>query len=232
MRRPRPTAIAFDRRMRPTESADREDLACVDLMHRVWPDLAPPTAPDEDSRPKMLGDFRLLRELGRGGMGTVFEAEQISMGRHVALKVLPFAALVQENSLQRFRNEVRAAAALNHPHIVPVYSIGEERGVHFYAMQLIRGQTLADMIDELREGEPAVAAGSEAPTVDSSVATPTETKRDIAGRRLAPPPIPGAARDLSNGCAARHSGGRGIAACARPGRAAPRHQAEQSDARS
>ena len=60
---------------------------------------------------QQLGDFRLIRELGRGGMGVVYEAEQISLGRRVALKVLPFAALADQKSLQRFRNEVRAAAA-------------------------------------------------------------------------------------------------------------------------
>ena len=96
-----------------------------------------------------LGDFRILHELGRGGMGVVYEAEQLSMGRKVALKVLPFAALAQEKSLQRFRNEVRAAGALNHPSIVPIHSVGEERGVHFFAMQLIRGQTMADVIAQL-----------------------------------------------------------------------------------
>ena len=85
-------------------------------------------------------------------MGVVYEAEQISMGgRKVALKVLPFAAMVDEKRLQRFRNEVRAAASLDHPNIVSVYSVGEERGVHFYAMQLIRGQSLAAVIDQLRE---------------------------------------------------------------------------------
>ena len=98
-----------------------------------------------------LGDFRLIREIGRGGMGTVFEAEQLSMGRLVALKVLPFASLIQVQSLQRFRNEVRAAASLDHPHIVSIYSVGDERGVHFYAMQLIRGQTFAHTIAELRK---------------------------------------------------------------------------------
>ena len=100
---------------------------------------------------RQLGDFRLIRELGRGGMGMVYEAEQLSMGRRVALKVLPFAALAQDKSLQRFRNEVRAAAALDHPHIVAIYSVGEERGVHYYAMQLVRGQSLADMISQLRK---------------------------------------------------------------------------------
>ena len=104
---------------------------------------------------RTLGDFRIVRELGRGGMGTVFEAEQLSMGRRVALKVLPFAALVQDKSLQRFRNEVRAAAALDDSHIVSIYSVGEERGVHFFAMQLIRGQTLADAIAQLRNAEEA-----------------------------------------------------------------------------
>ena len=96
---------------------------------------------------KRLGDFHILHELGRGGMGIVYEAEQISMGRRkVALKVLPFAAMVDEKRLQRFRNEIRAAASLDHPNIVSVYSVGEERGVHFYAMQLIRGQNLAALM--------------------------------------------------------------------------------------
>ena len=101
------------------------------------------------TRSQTLGDFRMLGELGRGGMGVVYEAEQLSMGRRVALKVLPFAALAQEKSLQRFRNEVRAAGALNHPNIVQIHSVGEERGVHFFAMQLIRGQTMADVIAQL-----------------------------------------------------------------------------------
>ena len=101
------------------------------------------------TRSQTLGDFRILNELGRGGMGVVYEAEQLSMGRRVALKVLPFAALAQEKSLQRFRNEVRAAGSLNHPNIVQIHSVGEERGVHFFAMQLIRGQTMADVIAQL-----------------------------------------------------------------------------------
>jgi len=98
-----------------------------------------------------LGDYRLLREIGRGGMGVVYEAEQLSLGRRVALKVLPFAAVMDEKQRARFTNEARAAAQLNHPNIVPVYGVGNERGVHYYSMQFIHGQPLDRMIGELRE---------------------------------------------------------------------------------
>jgi serine/threonine protein kinase/tetratricopeptide (TPR) repeat protein len=115
----------------------------------------------EDDRPPPgpLGDFRIVRELGRGGMGVVYEAEQLSLGRRVALKVLPFAAALDPKQLRRFRNEALAAANLNHPHIVPVYAVGCERGVHYYAMQLIEGQTLAALIRDLRA---AAQSGSDA----------------------------------------------------------------------
>jgi serine/threonine protein kinase len=121
-----------------------------------------------------LGDFRLVREIGRGGMGVVYEAEQLSLSRRVALKVLPFASTLDPRQLQRFKNEAQAAAQLHHTHIVPVHFVGCERGVHFYAMQFIDGQTLADLIRELRqlEGrEPAGEAGPPAaavPPADSS----------------------------------------------------------------
>src|SRR5262245_6761381 len=93
-----------------------------------------------------LGDFRLIREVGRGGMGIVYEAEQLSLGRRVALKVLPFAATMDSKQLQRFRNEAMAAASLRHENIVHVYGVGCERSVHFYAMERIDGQTLAEII--------------------------------------------------------------------------------------
>ena len=98
-----------------------------------------------------LGDYQVLGEIGRGGMGVVYEAVQISLGRRVALKVLPFAAAMDPKQLQRFKNEAQAAAHLHHTNIVPVYSVGCERGVHFYAMQYIEGQTLAAVIRELRQ---------------------------------------------------------------------------------
>jgi serine/threonine protein kinase/Tfp pilus assembly protein PilF len=97
-----------------------------------------------------LGDYRLLREIGRGGMGVVYEAEQVSLGRRVALKVLPFAGALDAKQLQRFKNEAQAAAQLHHTNIVPVFAVGCERNVHYYAMQFINGRTLAALIHELR----------------------------------------------------------------------------------
>ncbi|HZN56838.1 MAG TPA: tetratricopeptide repeat protein, partial [Planctomycetota bacterium] len=97
-----------------------------------------------------LGDYRIHREAGRGGMGVVYEAEQVSLGRRVALKILPFAAVLDPKHLERFRNEAHAAALLHHTNIVPVFSIGCERGVHFYAMQFIDGHSLQRVIEDLR----------------------------------------------------------------------------------
>ncbi len=100
-----------------------------------------------------LGDFQLIREIGRGGMGVVYEAEQLSLHRRVALKVLPFAAAIDPRQLQRFKNEATAAAHLRHENIVPVYAVGCERGVHYYAMQFIEGQSLAALIGEMRNSK-------------------------------------------------------------------------------
>jgi eukaryotic-like serine/threonine-protein kinase len=97
-----------------------------------------------------LGDYRILGEIGRGGMGVVYEAIQISLNRRVALKVLPFAGALDAQHLARFRLEAQAAAQLHHTNIVPVFAVGSERGVHYYAMQFIGGQTLAALIKELR----------------------------------------------------------------------------------
>ena len=112
--------------------------------------LGIPPAGDREVQGR-LGDYRIIREVGRGGMGVVYEAEQISLKRRVALKVLPFAAVLDNRQLQRFKNEAQAAAQLHQNNILPVYAVGCERGVHFYAMQFIDGPTLADVIHELRE---------------------------------------------------------------------------------
>ena len=94
----------------------------------------------------VLGDFRLLREIGRGGMGIVYEAEQASLGRRVALKVLPVTTGIDARQLARFQIETQVAAALHHPHIVPIFAVGHDRGLHYYAMQLIEGRCLAAVL--------------------------------------------------------------------------------------
>ncbi len=100
--------------------------------------------------PSQVGDYRILRRIGRGGMGVVYEAEQISLGRRVALKVLPGAMSGDRMIQERFRREARAAARLHHTNIVPVYEVGQDGDVRFYAMQFIQGQGLDLVVDELR----------------------------------------------------------------------------------
>ncbi|HZV06650.1 MAG TPA: protein kinase [Gemmataceae bacterium] len=132
----------------------QECLACLDLIRQAGQTTQHAGAIEErfdaGRGAVALGDFRIVREIGKGGMGVVYEAEQLSLHRRVALKVLPFAAALDSRQLQRFKNEAQAAACLHHSNIVPVYSVGCERGVHYYAMQLINGQSLAEAIAQLR----------------------------------------------------------------------------------
>jgi serine/threonine protein kinase len=157
----RPDRDAFMARFPDVREALGPYLDALEMVHGAAPLIhsTPRTAVHamEGLAAEPLGDFHLVREIGRGGMGVVYEAVQRSLGRRVALKVLPFAAALDARQLQRFRNEAQAAAHLHHQNIVPVYAVGAERGVHFYAMQLIEGQNLAAVIAELapdREGRP------------------------------------------------------------------------------
>ncbi|MEQ8786175.1 MAG: serine/threonine-protein kinase [Pirellulaceae bacterium] len=100
------------------------------------------------SPPQHFGDYELVRELGRGGMGVVYEAHQHSLGRRVALKVLPFYAVGDAERRERFQREAHAAARLDHSHIVPVFEVGEHDGYPFFSMKLIDGPTLGDKLDE------------------------------------------------------------------------------------
>ena len=124
-------------------------LAGIEFVHR-----ATGTAAEE---PASLGEFRIIRELGRGGMGVVYEAEQTSLHRHVALKVLRFGVGADEEATQRFRREAEIVARLHHTNIVPIFAVGSERGVHYYAMQLIEGRSMADvLIESQQSGMPLV----------------------------------------------------------------------------
>ena len=113
-------------------------------------DIMEAEATGQEDAPTRLGEFRIVREIGRGGMGIVFEAEQTSLKRRVALKVLPTALRSDRRLLSRFRREAEAAARLRHPNIVPVYSIGQAGNAPFFAMEMVAGQSLAETLDERR----------------------------------------------------------------------------------
>src|SRR5262249_12007762 len=122
-----------------------------------WKGGRPPAPP----LPERLGGYRILRKIGHGGMGVVYEAEQEALGRRVALKVLPFARLLEPTFRERFQREAQAAARLHHSNIVPVFGVGEQEGLHYYAMQYIQGQGLDQVlhdVKDLRAGQTTVLA--------------------------------------------------------------------------
>lgn len=110
-----------------------------------------------------LGEFEIIREVGRGGMGVVYEAVQPSLNRRVALKVLPTALAADGNRLRRFAVEAQAAAAVSHPHIVPVYAVGEHRGVSYFAMRLIDGSPLDSLATGIALARKQSSPGSAPP---------------------------------------------------------------------
>jgi serine/threonine protein kinase len=171
------------------------------MMEDVCP--GPPTAagaaaaPRDAAAPRRLGEYQIVREIGRGGMGVVYEAEQESLGRRVALKVLARGAPADARHVERFQREARAAARLHHTNIVPVFAVGQEGGTHYYVMQYIEGRPLDEVIEELRRlrdaagrgvGPPAEGTppGSEAPRHDGA-ADPAAGRPTEAGGSTDPP---------------------------------------------
>ncbi len=155
------------------ERLDREGVAALAAMCAAHPadaaalrqaiepllefGVVGPTASADTAAVGRLGEFELVREIGRGGMGVVYEARQPSLGRTVALKLLPTAWVQDARQVSRFQNEARAAANLDHPHIVPVFMFGEDRGTHYYAMQLICGTSVRRLLATMRGSGPADA---------------------------------------------------------------------------
>jgi serine/threonine protein kinase len=177
-----------------------ECLDALQLVRDAAADIRPKTPVPHTSHPPVggenggtldpgfvLDDYRIVREIGRGGMGVVYEAIQLSLNRRVALKALPDAAILDEKQLQRFKIESYAAASLHHSNIVPVYAVGCENGVHYYVMQFVEGRPLSDFIRGLRRlsaTKPDAPVGPPAPNRAS-----TAERQEIAGR----PPAQGPA---------------------------------------
>jgi serine/threonine protein kinase/WD40 repeat protein len=143
---------------------------------------------------KQIGDFRIIRRVAHGGMGVVFEAEQVSLGRHVALKLLPRNALLDVKQKRRFEREARSAAKLHHTNIVPVFGVGEHEGTPYYVMQFIQGLGLDEVLLELirmkREGSELGAAS----VGELRVSRPAPTRPALHARKEGctshdPPPV-------------------------------------------
>ncbi len=194
----RPEIADVLRRLLPALQAMRESEAGPRLA------VAPGPTGAEPDRPGRLGDYEIIREIGRGGMGVVYEAVQLSLGRRVALKVLPFAAMLDPHRLQRFQNEARAAACLHHGNIVPIYGVGCDRGVHFYAMQYIEGRNLAALIQDLRRQAGLPPSSEGGPTGEWRAAKPGRNGETPAHATPTHGPVtPGP----TNGTAPAHSAG-------------------------
>ena len=143
---------------------------------------------------KQLGDYRIIREIGHGGMGVVYEAEQVSLGRHVALKVLANQTLKDAKHKRRFEREARAAAKLHHTNIVPVFGVGEHDGLPYYVMQFIQGLGLDAVLDELKK----IQTGT-APTGSPAGGELRISRRDVSAADMARSLLTGAFQQSADG---------------------------------
>jgi serine/threonine protein kinase/Flp pilus assembly protein TadD len=168
----------------------RRVLRAVLMVEDLKPAASDPAgglAAASATAPERLGDYRILREVGRGGMGVVYEAEQESLGRRVALKVLAAQGLRNPTQLLRFHREARAAARLHHTNIVPVFGVGEAEGQHYYVMQFIPGLGLDAVLDELKRlRSPWPQGEASAPPAASGTPSAADVARSLMTGRFAP----------------------------------------------
>jgi tetratricopeptide (TPR) repeat protein len=169
----------------------RELFSALLLLEEVRPGqqtvIGTGAMPGGGGPPRRLGEYRLVREIGRGGMGIVYEAEQESLGRRVALKVLAPGALHDARHVERFQREARAAARLHHSNIVGVFGVGEDEGTHYYVMQYIEGRPLDEVLAELRKlraagdrpGSPRASPAGPAPPEQAEPASPTTPSSNL-----------------------------------------------------
>ncbi len=168
-------------------------LVNVEQAKEILDDATGPAASSSPPASRQVGDYRIIREVGRGGMGVVFEAEQVSLGRRVALKMLPVTVARDLKALERFRREARAAARLHHTNIVPVFEVGKDGEAVFYAMQFIQGQGLDAVIEELSRQRkkpgslPASHARDEARCAERAVLARTRPAQQSGVSELADP---------------------------------------------
>jgi serine/threonine protein kinase/WD40 repeat protein/Flp pilus assembly protein TadD len=187
----RPSLTEYTRKYPDLAAEIQEVFPALVVLEQLKPagEASADTFPSDGRRPERIGDYRILREIGRGGMGIVYEAEQVSLGRHVALKVLPTFGVSDSNYLERFRREAKAAARLHHTNIVPVFGVGESNGVLYYAMQFIHGEGLDRVLRDVRRmrSEPDSALEKDSPP--SSGRTGSVAHSLISGRftMVAPP---------------------------------------------
>jgi WD40 repeat protein len=190
----------------PQYAAQIEELfPALVIMEQLKPaegDLSGPSGgPTAEEVPPLecLGDYRILREVGRGGMGVVYEAEQQALGRRVALKVLPRKLLADSKHRRRFEREARLAAKLHHTNIVPVFGVGEQDGLPFYVMQFIEGLGLDEVLDELQRlragGQPQCAAAKPPPAEGNDLSAADVARSLLTGSF--PPPVADASQDQS-----------------------------------
>ncbi|HKC88806.1 MAG TPA: serine/threonine-protein kinase, partial [Blastocatellia bacterium] len=138
------------RRVEAMLAADAQNDLLVDRPWRQAVNIfAPSNSGPDDSQSysgEMIGFYRLIKELGRGGMGTVYLAYDTRLGRRVALKLLPSRLVNNSERLRRFQREARLVSALSHPNIITIYDFGQENGRHFIASEFVEGRTLREYV--------------------------------------------------------------------------------------